>query len=88
MSLSPADVKRIKDAFNQWAKNHPTPNAPVIGISGVGHSMLSAKELAREIENETEQGKAFIHMVDVVVSSGDITLDQYIKIVTNQPPKP
>ena len=62
MSLNPTELQTIKDAFNDWAKNHPTPDAPAIGI-GSG-DILSAKEVAQAVNNGTAQGEALLEMVE------------------------
>ncbi len=85
MSLSPADLRKLKDAFNEAANNGPNGDKPVISV---GSKTLTARELAKEIENETPIGKMFINVVDQAVSSGAATLDQIVQQLTHKPPKP
>jgi hypothetical protein len=85
MSLSPSDLRRLKDAFNEAANNGPNGDVPVVSV---GTRVLTARDLANEIENETFIGKKFIDVVDKTVSSGKATLDQIIQQLTRRPPAP
>ncbi len=84
MSLSPADLRKLKNAFNEAAKNSPNADVPVVSV---GSTVLTPRDLAREVENETRIGKMFIDLVDRTVSSG-ATLDQVIERLTRKPPAP
>jgi hypothetical protein len=86
MSLNPSQMKRLKDAFNETVNNLPDPDAVVLHA---GSRQLSAKELAKEIDNETPIGKYFIALVDDLVSSGAMSFDSVINQMTSpKPPKP
>jgi len=85
MSLSPADLRKLKDAFNEAANNSPNADVPVISF---GAKILTARDVAREVEKETPIGKMLISVVDKAVSSGAATLDQVIQQLTRRPPQP
>ncbi len=83
MTLSPADLRKIKDTFNAYAKNHPTPDAPSIASDKV----YSVRELAQAIENETGLGKTFIKVIERFVEDGE-TMDNILEQFTPKPPRP
>jgi hypothetical protein len=85
MSLSPTDIRRIKDAYNEAAKNYPHPDKPVMSM---GTKVLSMNELANEVETETKIGRRLINNIESVVSSGEVTVDQVVKFLTRKPAKP
>jgi len=85
MSFTPAEIRRLKDAFNEAVKNHPQADEPAVGF---GNKTFSARELAKEIENETPVGQMFIKIIEQAVSSGAITLDDMIAKMTQKPPQP
>jgi len=85
MALSPSDLRKLKDAFNEAANNSPNADTPVISV---GRRVLTARDIAKEVENETPIGKKLIDVVDQAVSSGATTLDQVISQLTRRPPAP
>lgn len=85
MALSPKDLRKLKDAFNEAANNSPNADTPVVSV---GRRLLTARDLAKEVENETPIGKMLIDVVDQAVSSGAATLDQVIGQLTRKPPAP
>jgi len=84
MSLNPADLRRLKDAFNEWAKNVPDPDQPAFGF--LSSKMYSAKEIAKEIEHETPFGKDVIEMVESGINRDGI--DATVARITRKPPQP
>lgn len=78
------DLQRLKDAFNQWAKSVPNPDEPVAGF--MGGKMLSAKEIACAVENETSDGKAFLDVMEHAVTTHGI--DKVVAQLTRRPGKP
>lgn len=85
MPFSPADVKRIKDAFNEAAQG-PYADVPAMGSGG---KKLTLREVAAEVEKESPIGKMVLWGLDMVVSSGKATLDQVVDTIKNPPaPKP
>jgi hypothetical protein len=87
MSLTPAQIRRLKDVFNEAVKNHPNPDSPVLHPAGKVY--LSPRQLAREIEKETPMGMYFINMIDDVVTKGGIPFDIVLKELQRpRPPKP
>ncbi len=85
MSLSPGDLRKLKDAFNELAQKHPYPDKPVVAA---GYKKISVRDLAKEIENETPVGKPFIKLIDDVVTSGAVTLDAVVAQIARKPPAP
>jgi hypothetical protein len=85
MSLSPADLRKLKNAFNDAAESSPNADVPVISFGG---KALTARDVAKEVENETPIGKMLISAVDQAVSGGAATLDQVIQQLTRKPPRP
>ena len=79
MSFNRAELRRLKDAFKEAAKNYPYPDKPLISM---GTITLSMTELAKEVENETAIGRRLLHGIEMVISSGETTLD-----VTRQVPE-
>lgn len=77
------DLRRLKNAFNAWAKNTPNPDEPLAGF--VGGKMLSPNELAREVENETEIGKGWIEILQYGTAKEG--LDKVIERLTRKQPK-
>ena len=51
--MNAGDLTKLKDAFNQWAANHPEPDAPALFM---GKRSLTARDFAAEIANETPLG--------------------------------
>lgn len=87
MSLTPEQIRRLKDVFNEAVKNHPHPDSPV--LHPAGRAYLSPRQLAKEIENETPVGKYFINMIDDVVTKGGIPFNTVLAELTRKkPPKP
>jgi len=85
MSLSPAELRKLKDAFNEAVRNHPHPDEPVL----YGPQGFSVRQLAKEVENETLIGQRVIRVIDDVVSSGAMTLDAVLAQMTaRKPPRP
>ena len=85
MALNPTELRKLKDAFNTWANNVPNPDEPVMSL---GHGFLSAKELAKEVENETEDGKYIVCMIEHAISATGSNLDREIERITRRSPKP
>ena len=86
MSLTPAQIKRLKDVFNEAVRNHSYPDSPVLHP---GKVYLTPRQLSKEIENETPIGKYFINMIDDVVTKGGIPFDTVLAELTRKnPPKP
>jgi hypothetical protein len=85
MSLNPADIRRIKDAYNEAAKNYPHPDRPLMSM---GSKVLSMTELASEVENETPIGKRLIKVIDEIVSSGETTVNDVVRSLTRKPAQP
>jgi hypothetical protein len=85
MSLSPTELRKLKDAFNDWAKNMPNPNEPVLGFFG-SSGMRSAKEVAKEVENETAFGKDVLEMVEHALRREG--MDKTVARITHQPQQP
>lgn len=80
------NLRKLKDAFNLWAKNHPSPDE---GILGMGHEMLSAKEIARKIEDETDIGRMLIDTAQYMIDSKLVkNLDDIATRLSPQPPRP
>ena len=86
MPLSPSDVQKIKNAFNEAAKG-PYADVPAMGTGG---KKLSLRQVAEELQNETPIGKMFLWAADMAVSSGQTTVDQIVESIKNPPapPKP
>ena len=55
--MDPKKLAEIKANYNQWAAKHPEPDTKDLYIGTVAYS---AKDIAREVEQETEVGKTFI----------------------------
>jgi hypothetical protein len=86
MSLTPEQIRRLKDVFNEAVKNHPTPDKPV--MHPAGYTLLSPRQLAKEIENETPIGMHFINMIDDAVNLGKIPFDRVLaELQRPRPPK-
>ena len=81
MSLSPADLKRLKDAFNEFVKNAPDPHAGL-----VDEKVYGLKDLAKEVENETEVGKRVLKVLELSAQVEGI--DAVVERLTQKPPKP
>ncbi len=84
MSLSPADIRKIKDAFNEAAKG-PYADQPAMGIGG---RKLTVRDVANEVENETPVGKFFLMALDKMISSGAATVDDVVAKIKNPPAPP
>ena len=86
MSLTPEQLRKLKDAFNEAVKNHPTPDKPVMEV---GPIRMSPRQLANAIENETPAGKYFIRMIESTVRDGGIPFDTVVsQFSRRKPPKP
>jgi hypothetical protein len=83
MSLSPADTQKIKDAYNEWAKKHPTPNIRLPELFD-GERYYSPKETAEAIRNETPFGKEVLEIVDMIISNGEATLQEALDDITGK----
>lgn len=84
--MKPADLQRLKEAFNKWASTHPAPDVPALGTS---EGTFTPRELAQALQDETKIGKSLIQMFDLVISSGVATIDQVVADFTQiPPPKP
>jgi len=83
--MSPADLRRLKDAYNEAAKNFPHLDRPLMSM---GTKLLSMRELANEVENETLIGKRLIKVAKDVIASGSTTLDQIVAQISRKPPQP
>ena len=77
------DTRKLKDAFNLWAKNVPDPDEPMLGF--VGTRLYSAKEISAAVENETQLGRDVLKMVEYAVSKEGI--DKVVARLTRQTPK-
>jgi hypothetical protein len=86
MSLNPTDLKKLKDAFNTWASNHPKLNEPAIeSFSGA----ISPRQFARDIQNETPAGKEFLKIFEYAINNKLATVDEIVADFTApSPPKP
>lgn len=62
MSNEDETRQRLKDAFAEWARKLPNPEAPVMGF--VGTKLYSAQELVREVENETPVGLGVLEILE------------------------
>ncbi len=85
MSLSPADVRSLKDAWKEAVKNHPSPDQPVASMGG---PFLSMRQLADEVENETKIGKKVLNVYDEVIADGSTTLKHIIAQLKQKPAQP
>lgn len=83
MSLSPSDLRRIKDAFNE-AANAPGSDTPLLAAGG---RTLSVRDIADEIESETDIGKALIRGFETAIDAGLLTVDDIVEM-SKQPPSP
>ena len=83
MSLSPTDLKKIKDAFNEWAKDHPRRT-----LRTLGGKKYTSKQLAEGLEKNNELGQHLVKFVDAYVSSGAGDLEDAIADLGIKPPKP
>jgi hypothetical protein len=79
-AMNPADLRKLKDAFNTWAATTPEPDAPVMGL---GTDLLSARQIAREVEAESKVGKDFIEMMEHGVKKEGI--DAVVARMTRKP---
>lgn len=59
--LSPGERKEVLDALRVWANE--TSGAPVWGYIG-GKELLSARELVNAVEDQTEEGEAFLEVIE------------------------
>lgn len=84
MSLSPADTRKIKDAFNEIAAG-PYGKLPAANMGG---HILTVSDLAKEVENETPVGKAVLGMFDMAIASGGATVDQIVETIKHPPAPP
>lgn len=86
MRLTPDQLRKLKDAFNEAAENSPYPDMPVMHP---GHLKISPRQLAHEVENETPIGKYFIRVVEEAVTYGGIPFSSVISQFSNRkPPQP
>jgi hypothetical protein len=82
--MNDADRRKLKDAFNAWAANAPEPDSPAIGFAG--ERMRTPREAAREVENETEFGKAWLEILEHGVKREGI--DKVVERLTRRHAKP
>jgi hypothetical protein len=61
MVFSPAYKRRIKDAFNEAAANHPTPDRPFVIMNGVPQTPNS---IAADVERENKNGRAILEILE------------------------
>jgi hypothetical protein len=85
MSLNPTDLKKLKDAFNTWASNHPKPNEPAIASSS---GEISPRQFARDIQNETPAGKQYLEIFAYAINNKLATVDEIVADFTEPSPKP
>lgn len=84
MSSEDTDKQRLKDAFSEWARRLPNPDAPIIGF--IGTKLYSAQEAVREVENETPVGMAILDILEHGVKVEGI--DKVISRLTRPPGGP
>lgn len=86
MKLTPEQLRKLKDAFNEAAENSPEPDSPIMHP---GKIRISPRDLANEIENETPLGKYFIRVVEEAITYGGIPFHSVISQFSNRkPPQP
>jgi hypothetical protein len=82
--MNAEDRQRLKEAFNVYAQNSPDPDAPAFGF--VGGKMLSPREIAAEVNAETQTGKDILDMVGYSVDK--VGIDSVVERLTRRAPKP
>jgi hypothetical protein len=85
MTLTPEDTRKFKDAFNFYAKNHPTPDEPIMGFA-CSKRFYSVREAADEMERDTEIGKKFLEIFAVGIEIEGI--DKVVERFTKKSPTP
>jgi len=87
MRLTPQQLRKLKDAFNQAAENSPYKGLPVHRVGPYGH--MTPEDLAKALENGTPAGKYFIRMIEDTITYGGIPFNSVIREFTkHKPPKP
>lgn len=87
MPFNDVELKKLKEAFNTWAKTTPHPRAPV--ITAANDKSYSARQIAKGVEKGNDIGRHVLDMVETYVSAGMKTLDEVIADITApQAPKP
>lgn len=92
--MTPADLKRVKEVFNELAKRDPNKHV----IEMVDGRKYSTKQIAQGIERiadgadgmkeENRAGRHVINMIDCYIASGMATLDEVLADFAPNPPKP
>jgi hypothetical protein len=59
--LTPQKIDQLASALRDWAERHPNPDAPLLAFAG--STVLTPKQLASEVKERSEDGKAFLRMV-------------------------
>lgn len=81
--LDDDEIRRLADALAVWATRHPAPLRPVVSFTG--EAFLSPAELVAAVRERTEEGRAFLHMIEVNLAEmpeqedGHVTLDDVIQ---------
>ena len=76
MAFSPAYKRKIKDAFNEAAANHPTPDKPFVIFNGVPQTPNS---VARDVENENRDGRAILEILEFFTRGKELEKPDLIK---------
>ena len=87
MALTLAEKTRVKDAFNEAARNAPFPDQPVMILNGKQYSI---KKMAAEVHAETEFGRSMFEMFDFVRGKAPLTkpmVDRIIDRFVVRPPQ-
>ena len=85
MSLTPAQIRKLKDVFNEIVEKHPNPDSRLLhpGLEHFDPTGVCKKNS----RTKTPIGQYFFDMIDDAVTNGKIPFDRVIAEL-RKPPKP
>ena len=81
--------RAVAVAIQAWAQRHPTPDRPVWGYAEApphGREMLSPRELARELEEQTHTGEDFLRAARFALL--EMSFDEYVASIHRSATEP